>query len=93
MVSALPGIGREVEPGLRCRQVVAAESSGQCFRLNVLYGWGATMSMVSWEAIDMMGLSPSKQPRGSSRAWGVQRPCQGALAQYPSWPATGTSGP
>jgi hypothetical protein len=63
MVSALPGIGREAEPVLRCRQVVAAENGGQCFRLNVLYDWGASMSMVSREAIDMMGLSPSKQAK------------------------------
>jgi hypothetical protein len=63
MVSALPGTGRETEPVLRCRQIVAVEKDGQCFRLNVLYDWGATTSLVSREAIDMMGLSPSKQTK------------------------------
>jgi hypothetical protein len=48
---------------LRCRQMVAAENEGQCFRLNVLYDWGAIMSMVSREAMEMMGLSPSKQAK------------------------------
>jgi hypothetical protein len=33
MVSALLGTGREAGPMLRCRQVVAMESGGQCFRL------------------------------------------------------------
>ncbi len=61
MVSALPGMGREAESVLRCRQMVAAENGGQCFRLNVLYDWGATMSMVSREAIETMGLAPAKQ--------------------------------
>jgi hypothetical protein len=41
--------------------MVAAENGGQCFRLNVLYDWGATMSMVSREAIETMGLAPAKQ--------------------------------
>ncbi len=63
MVSALPGKGREPESLLRCRQMVAAENEGQCFRLNVLYDWGATMSMVSREVMEMMGLSPSKQAK------------------------------
>jgi hypothetical protein len=63
MVSALPGKGREPESVLRCRQMVAAENEGQCFRLKVLYDWGATMSMVSREAMEMMGLSPSKQAK------------------------------
>ncbi len=63
MVSALPGKGREAEPVLRCRQMVAAENRGQSFRLSVLYDWGATMSMVSREAIEMMGLLPSKQAK------------------------------
>jgi hypothetical protein len=61
MVSALPGMGREAESVLRCRQMVAAENGGQCFRLNVQYDWGATMSMVSREAIETMGLAPAKQ--------------------------------
>jgi hypothetical protein len=63
MVSALPGKGGEAESVLRCRQTVAAENEGQCFRLNVLYDWGASMSMVSREAMVMMGLSPSKQAK------------------------------
>ena len=37
---------------LRCRQMVAAENEGQCLRLNVLYDWGATVSMISEEAVD-----------------------------------------
>ena len=48
---------------LRCRQTVAAENEGQCFRLNVLYDWRATTSMVSREAMVMIGLSPSKQAK------------------------------
>ncbi len=63
MVSAFPGTGRGAEPVLRCRQVVAVENGGQCFRLHVLYDWGATTSMVSREAIDMLGLSPSRQAK------------------------------
>ncbi len=63
MVSAIPSTGREAELVLRCQQVVAVENGGQCFRLNVLYDWGATMSMVSREAIDMLGLSPSRQAK------------------------------
>jgi hypothetical protein len=47
MVSALPGRTCEPELSLRCRQMVAAENEGQCFRLNVLYDWGATVSMIS----------------------------------------------
>jgi hypothetical protein len=50
MVSALPGRVSEPESVLRCRQMVAAENEGQCFRLNVLYDWGATVSMISEEA-------------------------------------------
>jgi hypothetical protein len=46
MVSALPGRVSEPELVLRCRQMVAAENEGQCFRLNVLYDWGATVSMI-----------------------------------------------
>ncbi len=63
MVSALPGRAREPDSVLRCRQMVAAENEGQCFRLNVLYDWGATMSMISEEAVEIMGLSPSKQAK------------------------------
>ncbi len=44
MVSALPGRVNEPESALRCRQMVAAENEGQCFRLNVLYDWGPTVS-------------------------------------------------
>jgi hypothetical protein len=49
MVSALPGRVREPDLILRCRQMVAAENEGQCFRLNMLYDWGATVSMMSEE--------------------------------------------
>ncbi len=63
MVSAPPGKVKEPDSVLRCRQMVAAENEGQCFRLNVLYDWGATVSMISEEAVEMMGLSPSKQAR------------------------------
>ncbi len=37
MVSAMPGQTGGRESSLRCRQMVAAENEGQCFRLNVLY--------------------------------------------------------
>jgi hypothetical protein len=43
--------------------MVAAENKRQCFRLNVLYDWGATVSMISGEAVEIMGLSPSKQAK------------------------------
>ncbi len=46
---------------LRCRQVVAIENGGQCFRIAVLYDWGATASMVTPEAANTLGLLPSKQ--------------------------------
>ncbi len=61
MVSALPGRVNEPESTLRCRQMVAAENEGQCFRLNVLYDWGATVSMISEEAVEVMGLAVTKQ--------------------------------
>ncbi len=48
---------------LRCRQMVAAENEGQCFRLNVLYDWGATVSMISEEAVEVMGLATAKQAK------------------------------
>ncbi len=63
MVSALPGRVGEPESVLRCRQMVAAENEGQCFRLNILYDWGATMSMISEEAVEVMGLSITKQAK------------------------------
>jgi hypothetical protein len=63
MVSALPGRVSEPDPVLRCRQMVAAENEGLCFRLNVLYDWGATVSMISEEAVEIMGLSPLKQAK------------------------------
>jgi hypothetical protein len=40
--------------------MVAAENEGQCFRLNVLYAWGATVSMISEEAVEVMGLAITK---------------------------------
>ncbi len=49
--------------------MVAAENEGQCFRLNLLYDWGATVSMISEEAVEVMGLTVTSRPRGSSRAW------------------------
>ncbi len=63
MVSALPGRMSEPESSLRCRQMVAAENEGQCFRLNVLYDWGATVSMISEEAVEVMGLAVPKQAK------------------------------
>ncbi len=63
MVSALPGQVSEPESVLRCRQMVAAENEGQCFRLNILYDWGATVSMISEEAVEVMGLSIAKQAK------------------------------
>ncbi len=49
------------ESVLRCRQVVDVENRGQCFRIAVLYDWGATASMVTREAANTLGLLPSKQ--------------------------------
>jgi hypothetical protein len=43
--------------------MVAAENEGQCFRLNVLYNWGATVSMISEEAVEVMGLAVTKQAK------------------------------
>jgi hypothetical protein len=63
MVSALPGRVSESESVLRCRQMVTAENEGQCFRLNVLYDWGATVSMISEEAVEVMGLAITKQAK------------------------------
>jgi hypothetical protein len=63
MVSALHGRTCEPESSLRCRQMVAAENEGQCFRLNVLYDWGATVSMISEEAVEVMGLTATKQAK------------------------------
>ncbi len=63
MVSALPGRVSEPEAILRCRQMVAAENEGQCFRLNILYNWGATVSMISEETVEVMGLSATKQAK------------------------------
>ncbi len=63
MVSALPGRTSGQESSLRCRQMVAAENEGQCFRLNVLYDWGATASMISEEAVEAMGLAIAKQAK------------------------------
>jgi hypothetical protein len=63
MVSALPGRVSEPESVLRCRQMVAAKNEGQCFRLNVLYDWGATVSMISEETVEVMGLAVAKQAK------------------------------
>ncbi len=63
MVRALPGRGSEPDLVLRCRQMVATENEGQCFRLNMLYDWGATVSMISEEAVEIMGLSTVKQAK------------------------------
>ncbi len=63
MVSALPRRTSEPESFFRCRQMVAAENEGQCFRLNVLYDWGATVSMISEEAVEVMGLVVTKQAK------------------------------
>jgi hypothetical protein len=63
MVSALPRRVNGPESALRCRQMVAAENEGQCFRLNVLYDWGATVSMISEEAVEVMGLAVRKQAK------------------------------
>jgi hypothetical protein len=63
VVSALPRRTCEPEASLRCRQMVAAENEGQCFRLNVLYDWGATVSMISEEAVEVMGLTITKQAK------------------------------
>jgi hypothetical protein len=63
MVSALPGRVSEPESALRCRQMVAVKNEGQCFRLNVLYDWGATVSMISEEAVEVMGLAVTKQAK------------------------------
>jgi hypothetical protein len=36
--------------------MVVTENKGQCFILNVLYDWGATVSMISEEAVEVIGL-------------------------------------
>ncbi len=61
MVSAMPGQAGGQEPSLRCRQMVAAENVGQCFRLNVLYDWGATVSMISEEAVEVISTKQAKR--------------------------------
>jgi hypothetical protein len=43
--------------------MVAAENKGQCFPMNILYDWGATVSMISEEAVEVMGLSIAKQAK------------------------------
>jgi hypothetical protein len=43
--------------------MVAAENEGQWLRLNVLYDWGATVSMISEEAVEVMGLAVTKQAK------------------------------
>jgi hypothetical protein len=43
--------------------MVAAENEGQCFRLNVQYDWGATVSMISEETREVMELSIAKQAK------------------------------
>ncbi len=63
MVSEFQRTGGVTETTLRCRQVVAVESGGQCFQIVVVYDWGATMSMVTREAISTLGLTPSKQAK------------------------------
>ncbi len=63
MVSAVPSRTGGQESSLRCRQMVAAENEGQCFRLNMLYDWGATVSMISEEAVEVMGLATTKQAK------------------------------
>jgi hypothetical protein len=63
MVSTLPGRVSEPDSVLRCRQMMAAENEGQCFRLNMLYDWGATVSMISEEAVEIMGLSTVTQAK------------------------------
>ncbi len=63
MVSAFQRTGGVTESTLRCRQVVAVESGGQCFQIVVLYDWGATTSMVTREAISTLGLTSSKQAK------------------------------
>jgi hypothetical protein len=59
MVSASQRIGGGAESALRCWQVVAMENGGQCFRIIVLYDWGATASMVTREAANTLGLTSS----------------------------------
>ncbi len=61
MVSTSTRIAGGQESVLRCRQVVAIENGGQCFRIAVLHDWGATASMVTREAANTLGLLPSKQ--------------------------------
>ncbi len=63
MVSVLPGRASKPDSVLMCRQMVAAENEGQCFRFNMLYDWGATVSMISEEAVEIMGLSTMKQAK------------------------------
>jgi hypothetical protein len=59
MVSTSTRIAGGQESVLRCRQVVAIENGGQCFRIAV-YDWGATASMVTREAVNTRGLPSFK---------------------------------
>ncbi len=71
MVSTSMRIAGGQESVLRCRQVVAIENGGQCFRIALLYDWGATESMVTREAVNTRGLLPSKQTTKVNRDLGA----------------------
>jgi hypothetical protein len=70
MVSVSKRTGGATDSALRCRQVVAVESGGQCFRIVVLYDWGATTSMVTREAVNTLGLTSTKEAKKIIRGLG-----------------------
>jgi hypothetical protein len=80
------------ESALRCRQVVAVESGGQCFSIVVVYDWGATASVVTREAANTLGLTPSKQAKKVIRGLGGVTARQGVPALFPLWLGMVTSG-
>jgi hypothetical protein len=70
MVNAFQRTGGGTKSVLRCRQVVAVDSGGQCFWIVVLYDWGAIASMVTREVANTLGLTPSKQVKKVIRGLG-----------------------
>ncbi len=69
MESASQRMGGGAESALRCRQVVAMENGGQCFRIVVQYDWGATASMVTREAATPWASPLKAGQEGDQRPW------------------------
>jgi hypothetical protein len=81
-----------MESVLRCRQVVALENGGQCFRIVVLYDWGVTASMVTRDPANTLGLTPSKQAKKMIRGLGGVTVMAKNASQSLSWPGMAISG-